>query len=1280
MTALSRISGIQLGEITDMLLSVVRFGLWMFAAALPGTGGENLPTDCGETAAFVRNAIARGEKHIRVPAKRAYLETEGDCYFDLRGVSDVEIDFGGCDFFGRRRVQALSLANCTNVTVRNLTFDYDPLGFTQAKIVSVGPDREWDLEVIDGYPAPSAECAYWPMQVYDAANYELINQMRCWDGFALTKTGDNRYRVTGGRDRTGSVGDIVVWPLRDLPKSRACTVLLTDCADCMLENVRIYSTIPGYAVYEVSCSGNTYRRLVIDRRPPETDCRKRGVKRLRSGNHDGFHSKFAERGPVLDGCRIAYHCDDAVNISSYYYIVSEVDGNRVRIVGHDTMALDPPVSFPFEIEKGNELEVLTVDGEVLKGPRVCSVGAEGPVSDEEQKYLESLSLWQGVVKQLHRAVWISVDDATGLKRGDGVISTARQARGFVIRNCHFGPNRAHGIRLRASDGLVESNLVERVLGSGLWMGPEYCWVEGGACRNVTVRGNFFAQCGDKGVAVTGYAAKGRHLAKDAHGKMRIVDNRVTDSKRGYELEGCEQGVVHGNTEVRSDGGLHGVMLTDGEITEDDFRTLNAWGVRLVRYQMNCGFFRHGEMEGGAAAYDRWLDGQLDRLERDVLPWARRFGMKVVVDLHVPPGGRAAGKSMDWALYADRSLQDRLIGCWRKIAKRLKGNAATVYGYDILNEPVQARWSEDLTWWTVQLEVAKAIRQIDAETPVIVESPDWDSPEGFAAMRPLEGVGPVIYQVHLYRPNEYTHQGVSEDKSAKLRWPDAVRGWNRDFIRERLKPVRDFERRTGAKIYVGEFSAIVWAEGADRYLADCVAVLREYGWDWTYHAFREWKGWSLEHEADGWGKSSSFRLSPDNPRLRVLLDAFGGTNVVAAANRPLSWDEALVVGRTNGDKCFYKVGEDIIFTLELKGVEGNLPAGEYFYDWERTANDGKVEKGRAPVERPLVVRTRLDRPGFVKLEANVVDRNGRRVPKNHRWEKRVFFQGGVGVEMEKLESWPEPKDYDAYWAARRKEIDDLPLDVMERVKIPCLNDELNLWRVKIRAPEGVRPAIGYLAMPKVASAANRQPATGNLSGYYDMPETCPGFLTNQVKGIQMYINRHGCEVDQPADYYRQFFKPMPKPPVHFRDMAYRGMLMFRFLKSLPEWNGRDLTAYGSSGGGMQSFWMGMLEPQLSCIRCTSAALADVFGFRYGRPTGNIGERVEAINYFDICNAAKRVTCPTYMIAALGDATSPAPGLAIVYNNLKGPKQIIWRQGCTHGWWPKGMATETWSSDP
>lgn len=53
------------------------------------------------------------------------------------------------------------------------------------------------------------------------------------------------------------------------------------------------------------------------------------------------------------------------------------------------------------------------------------------------------------------------------------------------------------------------------------------------------------------------------------------------------------------------------------------------------------------------------------------------------------------------------------------------------------------------------------------------------------------------------------------------------------------------------IYIGEFSAIRWApEGsAVRYLSDAIDLFEAHGWDWSYHAFREWSGWSVEHGAD-----------------------------------------------------------------------------------------------------------------------------------------------------------------------------------------------------------------------------------------------------------------------------------------------------------------------------------------------------------------------------------------------------------------------------------------------
>ena len=55
-------------------------------------------------------------------------------------------------------------------------------------------------------------------------------------------------------------------------------------------------------------------------------------------------------------------------------------------------------------------------------------------------------------------------------------------------------------------------------------------------------------------------------------------------------------------------------------------------------------------------------------------------------------------------------------------------------------------------------------------------------------------------------------------------------------------------------------------------AAATAVFAEYGWDWTYHAFRKWAGWSVEHEGED---AASLRPSADNLRKQALLEGLRG---------------------------------------------------------------------------------------------------------------------------------------------------------------------------------------------------------------------------------------------------------------------------------------------------------------------------------------------------------------------------------------------------------------------
>jgi len=152
----------------------------------------------------------------------------------------------------------------------------------------------------------------------------------------------------------------------------------------------------------------------------------------------------------------------------------------------------------------------------------------------------------------------------------------------------------------------------------------------------------------------------------------------------------------------------------------------------------------------------------------------------------------------------------------------------------------------------------------------VEPADWGGPGGLENLLPIP-VSNVVYSVHMYLPHAFTHQNV-HGKTPAYVYPGEIQGkrWDKTELEAALRPVIEFQKRYNVHMYIGEFSAIRWApEGsATRYLRDLIEIFEKHEWDWSYHAFREWHGWSVEHGED---PKDTRPAGKETDRQRLLCD-------------------------------------------------------------------------------------------------------------------------------------------------------------------------------------------------------------------------------------------------------------------------------------------------------------------------------------------------------------------------------------------------------------------------
>lgn len=269
---------------------------------------------------------------------------------------------------------------------------------------------------------------------------------------------------------------------------------------------------------------------------------------------------------------------------------------------------------------------------------------------------------------------------------------------------------------------------------------------------------------------------------------------------------------------------------NGNASAQDVIDAAANGSRLLRYQILPA--------GNALSPDQWavhIQSAIAHLDQVVVP---NLGpQKLLLDMHSAPGGMMGRKLR---IFSDPNARALFLQTWAAIVSHFR-DYPPVLGYGVVNEPAGS--AKEVK--ALMLQTYQTMRAIDPHKVIAVTCPR-STPGNFSDTIHLSGDPHVVYEVHFYEPMKLSHQGLLGYQPGK-RYPTRLLG--KSQLIKAMRPILRFQQKTGATIFVGEFSisALADAESRANYLRDCISLFDSFGWTWTYHAWREGPGsvWSPE---------------------------------------------------------------------------------------------------------------------------------------------------------------------------------------------------------------------------------------------------------------------------------------------------------------------------------------------------------------------------------------------------------------------------------------------------
>lgn len=445
--------------------------IWTLAAtgvvASQVTVGD--PLDPGGLPGAILQAHALGARDIQIrPGIYQIPSINHQDTIVLDGWEDTIIRAAGVTLvFQELDHRPVHLEHCARVTWAGGVMMFVHPSFTQGRVIATGSNAKgcyYDWKIDESYPA-NIDPRQSTFDAVDKLTRVLKVNTQDWGPTSYDWKWPATFRLyyPAGHGAGVLVND---WLVTRAPGGSSI-IQLDECTKCTLRDVTLENA--GFAAFfETGGMGaNRYLNCKIQPgpRPPGA-----AESELVGCGADGFHSVNTETGPDIEDCTFSgVFLDDCIAIHGTFDRVLSSNGNDVIVGSAHPMP-----------KAGDQFRIADMKGFFA-----------------DAKVQSAKSQPDGTVRvTLDKLPPVPIDHSQDgdPKKGTKACDPGYCGRGYRILRCRLGNTRSRGILVKADDGIIDHCVIAGTGMSGVSIGPEFWWNEGGYCSNVTVSNSEFIEC------------------------------------------------------------------------------------------------------------------------------------------------------------------------------------------------------------------------------------------------------------------------------------------------------------------------------------------------------------------------------------------------------------------------------------------------------------------------------------------------------------------------------------------------------------------------------------------------------------------------------------------------------------------------------------------------------------------------------------------------------------------------------------------------------------------